>query len=150
MNLGSEFERLTILRYGTIQIRFGDYNSQHQDCIRKLEKRAKVSYFPSREKAFLQYFRSDCGFVYCHNIHVCTSTQLAIVFSKNMKTLRAIDLFQYENLNLSSLLTLKWTASILVSNLDTTSIHVFSVSETAKLVRSIGRSQNGFGAISNV
>ncbi|XP_070613747.1 uncharacterized protein [Erythrolamprus reginae] len=33
-----------------------------------LEKGAKVSYFQSRESAFLQYFRSDDGFVYCHNI----------------------------------------------------------------------------------
>lgn len=34
-----------------------------------LENGAKVSYFRSRESAFLQYFRSDDGFVYCHNVH---------------------------------------------------------------------------------
>ena len=33
-----------------------------------LEQGAKLSYFRSRESAFLQYFRSDSSFVYCHNI----------------------------------------------------------------------------------
>ncbi|GBN58841.1 hypothetical protein AVEN_120876-1 [Araneus ventricosus] len=33
-----------------------------------LEKGDKVSYFRSRESAFLQYFRSDDGFVYWHNV----------------------------------------------------------------------------------
>ena len=32
------------------------------------EKEVKVSYFRSRESAFLQYFRSDSSFMYCHNI----------------------------------------------------------------------------------
>ncbi|GBN04250.1 hypothetical protein AVEN_269713-1 [Araneus ventricosus] len=34
-----------------------------------LEKGSKVSYFRSGENAFLQYFRSDDGFVYCHNVY---------------------------------------------------------------------------------
>lgn len=34
-----------------------------------LEKGVKVSHFRSRESAFLQYFRSDSGFVYCFNVH---------------------------------------------------------------------------------
>lgn len=33
-----------------------------------LEKGAKVSYFRTRERAFLQYFQSDGGFVFCHNV----------------------------------------------------------------------------------
>lgn len=33
-----------------------------------LEKGAKVSNFRSRESSFLQYFRRDSSFVYCHNI----------------------------------------------------------------------------------
>lgn len=33
-----------------------------------LEKGAKVTYFRSRESAFLQYFRSNDGFVYCQNV----------------------------------------------------------------------------------
>ena len=33
-----------------------------------LEKEEKVSYFPSKESSFLQYFRSDSCFVYQHNI----------------------------------------------------------------------------------
>lgn len=33
-----------------------------------LEKGAKITYFRSRESAFLQFFRSADGFVYCHNI----------------------------------------------------------------------------------
>ena len=32
-----------------------------------LEQGVKVSYFPTRECTFLQYFRSDSGFVFCHN-----------------------------------------------------------------------------------
>lgn len=32
------------------------------------EKGSKVSYYWSRESAFLHYFWSDDGFVYCHNI----------------------------------------------------------------------------------
>ena len=32
-----------------------------------LEQGMKVSYFPTRECTFLQYFRSDSGFVFCHN-----------------------------------------------------------------------------------
>lgn len=34
-----------------------------------LEKGAKVSYFRSRESAFLKYFQCEGGFVYCHNVH---------------------------------------------------------------------------------
>lgn len=33
-----------------------------------LEQGVKVSYFRTRESTFLQYFRSDSGFVFCHNI----------------------------------------------------------------------------------
>ena len=33
-----------------------------------LEQGLKVSYFRNRESTFLQYFRSDNGFVFCHNI----------------------------------------------------------------------------------
>ncbi|XP_069623312.1 uncharacterized protein [Ranitomeya imitator] len=33
-----------------------------------LEQGAKVSYFRTRESTFLQYFRCDSGFVFCHNI----------------------------------------------------------------------------------
>uniref|UniRef100_A0A6P7GL81 Uncharacterized protein LOC114333513 n=1 Tax=Diabrotica virgifera virgifera TaxID=50390 RepID=A0A6P7GL81_DIAVI len=33
-----------------------------------LEKGAKVSYFRTRERAFLQYFQSEGGFVFCHNV----------------------------------------------------------------------------------
>ena len=33
-----------------------------------LEQGLKVSYFRTRESTFLQYFRSDSGFVFCHNI----------------------------------------------------------------------------------
>ena len=33
-----------------------------------LEQGVKISYFRTRESTFLQYFRSDSGFVFCHNI----------------------------------------------------------------------------------
>ena len=33
-----------------------------------LEQGVQVSYFRTRESTFLQYFRSDSGFVFCHNI----------------------------------------------------------------------------------
>ena len=33
-----------------------------------LEQGVQVSYFGTRESTFLQFFRSDSGFVFCHNI----------------------------------------------------------------------------------
>ena len=33
-----------------------------------LEEGTKILYFRTRESKFLQYFRRDGGFVYCHNI----------------------------------------------------------------------------------
>ncbi|GBM22550.1 hypothetical protein AVEN_183980-1 [Araneus ventricosus] len=64
-----------------------------------LEKRAKVSYFRSRESAFVQYFRSDDGFVFCHNVHglmeelgisAYNSTQWRLLIDSLKKSLKCV------------------------------------------------------------
>ncbi|GBN52457.1 hypothetical protein AVEN_92687-1 [Araneus ventricosus] len=85
-----------------------NYPKKLNSCSLKslLERGAMVSYFRSRESAFLQYFRSDDGFLYCHKVHgvleelgisAYNPTEWRLFIDSSKRSLKCV-LFYYGNL----------------------------------------------------
>ena len=66
-----------------------------------LEQGVKVSYFRTRESTFLQYFRSDSGFVFCHDIpcllkeiglSICNPNEWRMFIDSSKRSLKCVPL----------------------------------------------------------